>query len=288
MSTASIRDGLDRGGGDLESIMSDKARGDDRTPWNGSPGLSGRSRCPRYGDHLIKAATLPSGTLCPLLARWRRGAGGLRVETPRQDGQRRRRYYRLTSEDRGAGLELAQPRPAPARARPSGAAEPADRDESCITYQLIDSAKLIFSATLVLVHLASFAAAACRGGTSPLPAATAWAGGGEAGLPSGDRQRGGWVNDCCSRSSATAATRFGRLPWRGRGAAHEVPSPLQCPYGDQGGKPGPFGMMDVPHSPAAPTVQVNVRPTRGLPPANPDRASDDGRIGGLVGQLAAH
>jgi hypothetical protein len=31
--------------------------------------------------------------------------------------------------------------------------------------------------------------------------------------------------------------------------------------GDQGGKPGPFGMMDVPHRPAAPAVQVNVRPT---------------------------
>jgi len=40
-------------------------------------------------------------------------------------------------------------------------------------------------------------------------------------------------------------------------------------------------MMDVPRSPAAPTVQVNVRPTRGLPPANRDRASDDGRIGRL-------
>ena len=39
-------------------------------------------------------------------------------------------------------------------------------------------------------------------------------------------------------------------------------------------------MRSLPH-------QVNVRPTRGLPPANRDRASDDGRIGGLVGQLAA-
>jgi len=40
-------------------------------------------------------------------------------------------------------------------------------------------------------------------------------------------------------------------------------------------------MMDVPDSPAAPAGQVNVRPTRGLPPANRDRASDDGRIGRL-------
>jgi len=40
-------------------------------------------------------------------------------------------------------------------------------------------------------------------------------------------------------------------------------------------------MMDVPHRPAAPAVQVNVRQTRGLLPANRDRASDDGRTGGL-------
>ena len=38
---------------------------------------------------------------------------------------------------------------------------------------------------------------------------------------------------------------------------------------------------------SVPAVRVNVRPTRGLPPANCDRARDDKRIGGLAGQLAA-
>ena len=56
---------------------------------------------------------------------------------------------------------------------------------------------------------------------------------------------------------------------------------------DQGGKPGPFGMMDVAHSLAAPAVRVNHRRTRGLPPANREGASDDGRASALVGRLAA-
>ena len=53
---------------------------------------------PRYGYDLMKAAGLKSGTLYPLLGRledeklvtsaW---------ETPRQDGQRPRKYYRLTA-----------------------------------------------------------------------------------------------------------------------------------------------------------------------------------------------
>jgi PadR family transcriptional regulator, regulatory protein PadR len=65
---------------------------------------------PRYGYDLMKAAALPSGTLYPLLARLE--ARGLVVsawETPRQDGERPRRYYRLTGEGiRLARLELAQ------------------------------------------------------------------------------------------------------------------------------------------------------------------------------------
>jgi hypothetical protein len=82
--------------------------------------------------------------------------------------------------------------------------------EGYIVYQLIAGASLIFSATLVLVHLASFAAGriprwdiatiswysrarwrrepACSSGRSPAS-------------PAG-------VTDCCSGSSATAATRL--------------------------------------------------------------------------------
>src|SRR5690348_4610790 len=65
---------------------------------------------PRYGYDLMKAAGLKSGTLYPLLGRledeelvtsaW---------ETPRQDGQRPRKYYRLTPKGaQVARLELAQ------------------------------------------------------------------------------------------------------------------------------------------------------------------------------------
>lgn len=64
----------------------------------------------RYGYDLMKAAGLKSGTLYPLLARledeklvtsaW---------ETPQQDGQRPRKYYRLTAKGAEvARLELAQ------------------------------------------------------------------------------------------------------------------------------------------------------------------------------------
>jgi DNA-binding PadR family transcriptional regulator len=74
-------------------------------------------------------ATLPSGTLYPLLARLEaRALVASAWETPRQDGERPRRYYRLTSEGiEVARLELAQlsarrapgrpVRPAPADAR---------------------------------------------------------------------------------------------------------------------------------------------------------------------------
>jgi PadR family transcriptional regulator PadR len=65
---------------------------------------------PRYGYDLMKAARLKSGTLYPLLGRledeklvtsaW---------ETPQQDGQRPRKYYRLTANGTEvARLELAQ------------------------------------------------------------------------------------------------------------------------------------------------------------------------------------
>jgi PadR family transcriptional regulator, regulatory protein PadR len=65
---------------------------------------------PRYGYDLMKAAGLPSGTLYPILARLE----GQKLvasawETPQQEGQRPRRYYRLTGEGtRVARLELAQ------------------------------------------------------------------------------------------------------------------------------------------------------------------------------------
>ena len=69
----------------------------------------------------MKAARLPSGTLYPLLARLEQQklvASGW--ETPQQEGQRPRKYYRLTGEGvRVARLELAQAsarrRRAPAR-----------------------------------------------------------------------------------------------------------------------------------------------------------------------------
>lgn len=65
---------------------------------------------PRYGYDLMRAAGLKSGTLYPLLGRledeklvtsaW---------ETPQQEGQRPRKYYRLTAEGAEvARLELAQ------------------------------------------------------------------------------------------------------------------------------------------------------------------------------------
>jgi PadR family transcriptional regulator, regulatory protein PadR len=81
---------------------------------------------PRYGYDLMKAAALPSGTLYPMLARLE--AQRLVVsawETPRQDGERPRRYYRLTGEGIGvARLELAQ-RSARRRRAPSRPVQPA-------------------------------------------------------------------------------------------------------------------------------------------------------------------
>ena len=76
---------------------------------------------PRYGYDLMKAARLQSGTLYPLLARLeQQKLVASAWETPQQEGQRPRKYYRLTSEGvRVARLELAQAsarrRRAPAR-----------------------------------------------------------------------------------------------------------------------------------------------------------------------------
>jgi PadR family transcriptional regulator, regulatory protein PadR len=81
---------------------------------------------PRYGYDLMKAARLPSGTLYPLLARLeQQKLVASAWEVPLQEGQRPRKYYRLTGEGiRVARLELAQAsagrRRAPARpARPA-------------------------------------------------------------------------------------------------------------------------------------------------------------------------
>jgi PadR family transcriptional regulator len=65
---------------------------------------------PRYGYDLMKAARLPSGTLYPLLARLEhQKLVASEWETPQQEGQRPRKYYRLTGEGiRIARLELAQ------------------------------------------------------------------------------------------------------------------------------------------------------------------------------------
>jgi PadR family transcriptional regulator PadR len=85
---------------------------------------------PRYGYDLMQAAGLLSGTLYPLLARLeRQDLVASAWETPQQEGQRPRKYYRLTGEGiRVARLELAQAsarrqhaparpgRPAPGRA----------------------------------------------------------------------------------------------------------------------------------------------------------------------------
>jgi PadR family transcriptional regulator PadR len=60
---------------------------------------------PRYGYDLMKAAGLQSGTLYPLLARLEQQKLVTSAwETPQQEGQRPRKYYRLT----GAGIEVAR------------------------------------------------------------------------------------------------------------------------------------------------------------------------------------
>ncbi len=63
----------------------------------------------RYGYDLMKAAKLPSGTLYPLLGRLEdEKLVTAEWETPTGDGQRPRKYYRLTGEGvRVARLDLA-------------------------------------------------------------------------------------------------------------------------------------------------------------------------------------
>ena len=65
---------------------------------------------PRYGYDLMKAASLKSGTLYPLLARLESHKLVTSAwETPGHDGQRPRKYYQLTGEGaRVARLGLAQ------------------------------------------------------------------------------------------------------------------------------------------------------------------------------------
>lgn len=65
---------------------------------------------PRYGYDLMKAACLPSGTMYPLLARLeQQRLVASAWETPQQEGQRPRKYYRLTGEGiRVARIELAE------------------------------------------------------------------------------------------------------------------------------------------------------------------------------------
>lgn len=83
----------------------------------------------RYGYDLMKAAGLPSGTLYPLLARLQaRGLVDSAWETPRQDGERPRRYYHLTGEGiEVARLELAR-LPARRRRVPGRPVRPAPAD----------------------------------------------------------------------------------------------------------------------------------------------------------------
>jgi DNA-binding PadR family transcriptional regulator len=76
---------------------------------------------PRYGYDLMKAASLQSGTLYPMLARLEHEKLVASAwETPQQEGQRPRKYYRLTGEGiRAARLELARaPRPQSAPRHP--------------------------------------------------------------------------------------------------------------------------------------------------------------------------
>jgi len=81
---------------------------------------------PRYGYDLMKAASLPSGTLYPMLARLEAQALVVSAwETPQHDGERPRRYYRLTGEGvTVARLELAR-LSARRRPAPSGPVRPA-------------------------------------------------------------------------------------------------------------------------------------------------------------------
>ncbi|WP_326647270.1 MULTISPECIES: helix-turn-helix transcriptional regulator [unclassified Streptomyces] len=65
---------------------------------------------PRYGYELMKATKLASGTLYPLLTRLEsEHMVTAEWETPNEERQRPRRYYKLTGEGvRTARLELAQ------------------------------------------------------------------------------------------------------------------------------------------------------------------------------------
>jgi PadR family transcriptional regulator PadR len=75
----------------------------------------------RYGYDLMKAAGLQSGTLYPLLARLEHQKLVVSEwETPQHEGQRPRKYYRLTSE----GIEVARTELARATRQQSVAGRP--------------------------------------------------------------------------------------------------------------------------------------------------------------------
>ena len=92
---------------------------------------------PRCGYDLMKAAGLQSGTLYPLLARLEhQKLVASAWEIPQQEGQRPRKYYRLTGEGiRVARLELARVsrhQPVPGRPGPVGTREPGMRAERAL------------------------------------------------------------------------------------------------------------------------------------------------------------
>lgn len=82
---------------------------------------------PRYGYDLMKKAGVSSGTLYPLLGRLEDNQVVTSAwETPSEEGQRPRRYYKLTGEGvRIARLELAEAHSAHRAASSSVAPRPA-------------------------------------------------------------------------------------------------------------------------------------------------------------------
>jgi len=82
---------------------------------------------PRYGYDLMKAASLKSGTLYPLLARLESQKLVTSAwETPEQAGQRPRKYYKLTGEGAQVG-RLGLAHESAARQRAAAPAAPRAR-----------------------------------------------------------------------------------------------------------------------------------------------------------------
>jgi len=81
----------------------------------------------RYGYDLMKAASLQSGTLYPLLARLEHQKMVVSEwETPQQEGQRPRKYYKLTGEGAQVG-RLGLAHESAARQRAAAPAAPRAR-----------------------------------------------------------------------------------------------------------------------------------------------------------------